>query len=91
MLRFQNGDEPYVEIQLEFKSTAFVAERVENGWQTAAIFEATIEDADGIINYAKTRIEGPVELDSTQAVSGTQLHLERVLAPTGNYLSLIHI
>lgn len=85
LLRFQNGDEPYVEIQLEFKSTAFVAERVENGWQTAATFEATLEDADGIINYAKTRIKGPVEVDSTQAVSGTQLHIERVIAPTGNY------
>ena len=85
LLRFQNGDEPYVEIQLEFKSAAFVAERAENGWQTAATFEATLEDADGIINYAKTRIKGPVEVDSTQAVSGTQLHIERVIAPTGNY------
>ena len=84
LLRFQNGDEPYVEIQLEFKSTVFVAERVENGWQTAATFEATLEDADGIINYAKTRIEGPVAVDSIQAVSGTQLHIERVIAPTGN-------
>ena len=86
LLRFQGEDGPYFEIQLEFESNAFVAKESEIGWQTSARFEATLENADGIINYAKTKIAGPAEPDSSSAVAGTQLHIERMKAPSGDYL-----
>jgi GWxTD domain-containing protein len=85
LLRFQGQEAPYFEIQLEFESNAFVAKESANGWQTTARFEATLENADGIINYAKTTIAGPLEADSVLAVAGTQLHIERMEAPSGDY------
>jgi GWxTD domain-containing protein len=85
LLRFQNENAPYFEIQLEFQSNALTAQKADSGWQTTAQFEATLESADGIVNYAKTVIAGPVELDSLTAITGTQLHIERMEAPPGNY------
>ena len=85
LLRFQNENAPYFEIQLEFQSNALTAQKADSGWQTTAQFEATLESADGIVNYVKTLIAGPVELDSLAATTGTQLHIERMEAPPGNY------
>lgn len=85
LLRYQNGDEAYVEVQMEFASESLHAQKQEGGWQTIAIFEATLETSAGIVNYAKTEITGPLELDSAKAVAGTQLHLERMQALSGNY------
>mgnify|MGYP000926467742 CR=1 FL=1 len=85
LLRYQNGDDAYVEVQMEFASKSLHAQQQDGGWQTIAIFEATLETSAGIVNYAKTEITGPLELDSAKAVAGTQLHLERIQAPSGNY------
>jgi GWxTD domain-containing protein len=85
LLRFQGAADPYFEIQLEFESNAFAAIETENGWQTLARLEATLENADGIINYVKTTIAGPIESDSLRALKGTQLHIERMEAPAGDY------
>ena len=85
LLRFQGADDPYFEIQLEFESNAFAAIETENGWQTLARLEATLENADGIINYVKTTIAGPIESDSLRTLKGTQLHIERMEAPAGDY------
>tara|TARA_B100000768_G_scaffold144098_1_gene136516 strand:- start:23257 stop:24678 length:1422 start_codon:yes stop_codon:yes gene_type:complete len=85
LLRFQNGDAPYFEIQLEFESNELEAQLSADGWQTSAVLEATLETSEGIVNYAKTVISGPIEMDSIQAVFGTQMHIERMEAPPGNY------
>ena len=85
VLRFPGTGTAFLEVQVDFDSRLFAASKEEDGWSTHVQLEAVVESAQGIVNYGKTNIAGPLAADSTQAVTGRQLHLERISVPGGTY------
>lgn len=85
VLRFQNGESAFLEVHVDFESSLFKPVWTEEGWQTNVQIEAVVESANGIVNYGKTNILGPVASDSVEATTGRQFHLERIPVPTGTY------
>ena len=59
--------------------------KLTEGWQTRVQVEAVVESPQGIVNYGKTNIEGPLGTDSLAALDGHQFHLERITVPAGTY------
>ena len=85
VLRFQNGESAFLEVHVDFESSLFKPVWTEEGWQTNVQIEAVVESANGIVNYGKTNILGPVASDSVEATTGRQFHLERIPVPSGTY------
>lgn len=86
VLRFQSQSSAFIEIHLNFASDLFRAEQSEEGWATEVQFEAVVESSQGIVNYGKSKIIAPFCLDSIEAVSGQQFHLERIAVPPGTFM-----
>lgn len=85
VLQFENTEEPYVEVHVEFNGNILIANQEEFGWRTGAILEAVVFQGSEIVTYGKSQVLGPIQPDSMAAISGTQFHLERFVIPSGHY------
>ncbi len=83
VLRFQTMEASFIEVHIEFDGSLFRPLQEPDGWQTKVQIEAVVRSSEGIINYGKTQVLGPVSADSLLAVAGTQFHLERIEVPSG--------
>lgn len=83
VLRFQSQETGFLEVHVDFESRSFHALQTDEGWRTRVQIEAVVESSEGIVNYGKTNIEGPLGTDSLAALDGRQFHLERIAVPTG--------
>lgn len=85
VLRFSGSESAFLEVQVDFESRLFAPTHEPEGWRTHVQLEAVVESAQGIVNYGKTNIDGPLAADSAEATMGRQLHLERITVPGGSY------
>ncbi|HBP46026.1 MAG TPA: hypothetical protein DD635_08980 [Flavobacteriales bacterium] len=85
VLRFQSLETGYLEVHIDFESRIFQASQNEDGWRTRVQIEAVVESPQGIVNYGKSNIEGPLAADSLTALESRQFHLERIAVPPGTY------
>lgn len=85
VLRFQSLETGFIEVHVDFESQLFHARKTDEGWRTNVQIEAVVESSKGIVNYGKTNIEGPLGLDSLDALESRQFHLERIAVPPGVY------
>ena len=85
VLRFQHEEGAYAEVQIEFQSRMLVAISDGTGWHTEAEIQVIAESEGQVVGYGKALVQGPIAADSASAISSSQLHIERLSLPPGDY------
>ena len=85
VLNFQSEGQPFVEVHLEFESSALTSQLDSSGWRTQAEVKVILESENTVAAFGKADVIGVP--DSTEELSqlGTQFHLERLQVKPGTY------